>query len=78
MRCLQVDNTIDDLLRVNVMSPSTKNERKRKQVQWEDIQPHIIQVRCLVTGCTSVPGWRCMNSDPSCKLATSCFGCLVY
>lgn len=45
VRCFQVDNTINDLLRVNLMSPAAKNERKRKQVQWEDIQPMVVQVR---------------------------------
>jgi hypothetical protein len=46
VRCFQVDSTISDLLGVNLnlMSPATKNERKRKQEHWEDIQNHVAQV----------------------------------
>lgn len=50
MRCLQVDNTINDLLGINIMSPTAKKERKRKQEQWEDIQTHVVQVR----GCSAM------------------------
>ena len=43
VRCFQVDSTINDLLHVNLMSPITKSERKRKQAHWEDIQELVTQ-----------------------------------
>ena len=44
MRCLQVDNTINDLLDrgINVMSPATSNERKKKQLHWDVVQANVV------------------------------------
>lgn len=44
MRCFQVDSTINDLLDqgVNVMSPTTKGERRQKQNHWENVQDTVV------------------------------------
>lgn len=43
VRCFQVDNTLNDLLGVNLMSPGSKNERKRKQSHWDEIQETVVR-----------------------------------
>ncbi|MEW5298682.1 MAG: hypothetical protein WDW36_001774 [Sanguina aurantia] len=42
VRCLQIDNTINDLAHT-IMSPATRMERKRKQLQWDDMSALITQ-----------------------------------
>ncbi len=75
VRCFQVDCAIDDLLGVNVMSPGSRGERKRKQAHWEDIQATIVQVggafvwMCFecVWWCVVVVGWAGRPRNQLCK-----------
>uniref|UniRef100_A0A7S3R9B9 E3 ubiquitin-protein ligase CHFR n=1 Tax=Dunaliella tertiolecta TaxID=3047 RepID=A0A7S3R9B9_DUNTE len=44
VRCFMVDNAISDLLGVeSAASPSSKQERKRKQAHWEGVQGQVTQ-----------------------------------
>ncbi len=44
MRCLQVDNTLNDLLDkgIKVMSPATTRERRRKQAEWDLVAGQVV------------------------------------
>eukprot|EP00798_Chlamydomonas_sp_ICE-L_P019981 gene19981-26692_t len=43
VRCLQVDNTINDVLAIRPMSPSAKSERSRRETAWEEMQEAVVQ-----------------------------------